>query len=197
MAKDPKGISRRELLSFWRKPLKELSESQKPSPPPLQTTPVADRPPPLRPPGMMHELMLVQACIRCGKCVEVCPADAIKQLDESWGVKAGTPWINARQQPCVLCDGIKCSHVCPSGALVPTYVANDVTMGTAVLDEKRCLPWQGTACNACIAACPRPGALTADAAGKISVVAALCTGCGVCEHVCPTDPASIHVVPRD
>ena len=191
MSKDPKDVSRRQLLTFWRKPLAELSETIKPAPP------VAKRPPPLRPPGMMHELMLVQACIRCGKCVEVCPADAIHPLDQSWGVAAGTPFIDARRQPCVLCDGIKCSHVCPSGALVPTYVPNDVTMGTAVLDQKRCVTWLGRACDVCITRCPRPGALVADDKGQVSVVASLCTGCGVCEQVCPTEPTSIHVVPRD
>src|SRR5437868_4976705 len=95
-SKDPKGVSRRELLTFWRKPLADLANKPVPAPP-------VTRPPPLRPPGMMHELMLVSSCIRCGKCVEACPADAIHPLPGGFGDRAeGTPFIDARTRPCVL-----------------------------------------------------------------------------------------------
>src|SRR5260221_1224927 len=81
MGDDRKGVSRRELLTFWRKPLDELKP--KPAPPvddPAASRYDARRPPPLRPPGLMHELILVNSCIRCGKCVEICPADSIFPL---------------------------------------------------------------------------------------------------------------------
>jgi MauM/NapG family ferredoxin protein len=190
--KDPKGVSRRELLTFWRKPLEELSRKPAPAPPP------ALRPPPLRPPGMMHELMLVNSCIKCGKCVEICPADAIHPLGPGWGDKAtGTPFIDARQQPCVLCNELKCTHVCPSGALIPVFQNRDVTMGTAVLDAMRCVAHHGQACDVCFKACPIPGAIVIDSDRRVSVADSLCVGCGLCEHVCPTEPASVRVVPRD
>src|SRR5262245_54089946 len=135
MSKDRKGLSRRDLLTFWRKPLAELDARPEPAPPAARPpVPSVQRPGPLRPPGMMHELMLVAACVRCGKCVEECPADAISPLGPDWGKAAGTPFIDARRQPCVVCDGIRCSHVCPSGALVPIYSPNDIMMGTALLD---------------------------------------------------------------
>jgi ferredoxin-type protein NapG len=199
MSKDPKdskGVSRRDLLTFWRKPLKELAE-------PIVATvakkaePAAPRKPPLRPPGMMHELMLVASCTRCGKCVEACPANAIKPLGADWGKAAGTPYIDARKQPCVLCTGLQCTHVCPSGALIPVYVNNDVTMGTAVLDPARCVTYRGQACDACFKRCPLPGAIAIAADGKVSVVDEKCVGCGLCEQACPTEPTSIRVVPRD
>ncbi len=189
--KDPKGVSRRELLTFWRKPLAELARKPAPPVPRLRAAP-------LRPPGMMHELMLVDACIRCGKCVEACPADAIHPLPGGFGDKAeGTPFIDARKRPCVLCTGLQCTHVCPSGALLPVYVNNDVTMGTAVLDELRCVAHHGQACDVCFKACPVPGAIVIDTLGRVTVEAATCVGCGLCEHVCPTEPTSIRVVPRD
>lgn len=187
MSKDGKGVSRRELLTFWRRPLEELKK-----PPPK----VAERPPPLRPPGMMHELMLVNSCIRCGKCVEECPADAIKPLGADWGAAAGTPYVDARLRPCVLCTGLKCTHVCPSGALIPVYVNRDVMMGTAVLDENRCVAHHGQACDKCFKQCPMPGAIRIETDGKVFVDAEKCVGCGLCEHVCPTEPQSIRVVPR-
>jgi MauM/NapG family ferredoxin protein len=190
MSKDPKGVSRRELLTFWRKPLKELSEEIKPPPPPEA------RLPPLRPPGMLHELMLVNACTKCGLCVQECPAHAIQPLAADWGRAAGTPFIDARTQPCVLCTGLKCTHVCPSGALVPVYVNNDVTMGTAQVDERTCLTYLGQACDICVRKCPVPGAILAGDDGRIRVDRDKCVGCGICENVCPTGPQSIRVAPR-
>lgn len=187
-----KGVSRRELLTFWRKPLEELAR-----PKPQAPQVVARRPPPLRPPGMLQELLLVSACIRCGKCVEACPANAIHPLGPEWGPAAGTPFIDARRQPCVLCTGLQCTHVCPSDALTPVYVNQDVAMGTALLDERRCVTYFGQPCDACLMACPMPGALVVDEARRVRVVVDKCVGCGLCEHVCPTEPASIRVVPRD
>ena len=191
-----KGVSRRELLTFWRKPLEELA---RPKPPPTESLAPqpASRPAPLRPPGMLQELLLVHSCIRCGRCVDVCPARAIHPLGPEWGAAQGTPFIDPRLQPCVLCTGLQCTHVCPSGALSPVYVNRDVTMGTAILDESRCVTFRGQACDACEKACPVPGAIAIDEGGRPHVVDTLCVGCGLCEHVCPTEPSSIHIVPRD
>jgi ferredoxin-type protein NapG len=193
MGKDGKGVSRRELLTFWRRPLETAVRTVKP-PPPVEMPPL--RPPPLRPPGMLHELLLQKHCLRCGKCVEACPADAIFPLDASWGAAAGTPAIDARKQPCVLCTGLKCTHVCPSGALLPTYVNNDVNMGKAILDEAACLTHRGQACTACKDHCPREGALFFDDDGKLRLGEDQCVGCGLCEHYCPTEPQAIRVQPR-
>ncbi len=178
-----KSYSRRELFTFWRR-------KPEPPPPPKRSAP-------LRPPGMLHEQLLVEACIRCGKCVEVCPANAIFPLGEDWGRAAGTPAIDARKQPCVLCTGLQCTHVCPSGALLPTYVNRDVVMGTAVLDAATCVAHHGERCVVCQKQCPMPGAIEIDPDGKVRVVDDKCVGCGLCEHVCPTEPQSIRVVPRD
>lgn len=191
--KDPKGVSRRELLTFWRKPLESAVKTMKPAAAPEAP---AYRPPPLRPPGMLHELLLAKHCLRCGKCVEACPADAIFPLGAEWGAAAGTPAIDARKQPCVLCTGLKCSHACPSGALLPVYANGDVAMGKAIVDEARCITYGGQACTACKEHCPMEGALVFDEAGKLRVVDEKCTGCGLCEHYCPTEPQAIRVRPR-
>jgi len=193
MSKDPKGVSRRDLLTFWRRPLETAVKAAKP-PPPLEAPKM--RPPPLRPPGMLHELLLVKHCLRCGKCVEECPADAIFPLGADWGAAAGTPAIDARKQPCVLCTGLRCTHVCPSGALLPTFANGDVAMGKAKVDPARCLTYRGQACTACKDHCPVEGALAFDEGGRLRVVEEKCVGCGLCEHHCPTEPTSIRVQPR-
>jgi NAD-dependent dihydropyrimidine dehydrogenase PreA subunit len=33
-------------------------------------------------------------------------------------------------------------------------------------------------------------------AGKVQVIESGCTGCGVCQHDCPTSPKSITITPR-
>lgn len=186
-----KGVSRRELLTFWRRPRAEASPAPEPAPA------AAPRPMPLRPPGMMHELMLVNACTRCGLCVEACPADAIVPLGPEWGRPAGTPAIFPRKQPCVLCDGLKCSHVCPSGALLPVYANRDVMMGTAYVDTARCLPYLGQPCDRCVVTCPMPNAIVAGEGGRVTISVDHCVGCGLCQNVCPVEPAAVTVYPRD
>ena len=141
---DNKKISRRELFTFWRKP----APSAKPVAPPVPAGPdpleVAwgrpwprDRIPgpslgralPLRPPGTMHEYILRDACTRCGNCVEACPADAIYALDASWGTGQGTPAIDPRKSPCVVCNGYQCTRVCPSGAIQAVFNTDQIIDG--------------------------------------------------------------------
>ncbi len=191
---DRKGVSRRALLTFWRRPLEQAVKVTA-APPPPRLSPPVPRPAPLRPPGMLHEMMLLKHCLRCNKCVEACPADAIFPLGADWGNAAGTPAIEPRRQPCVLCSGLKCTQVCPSGALQPLAANHEVMMGTAVVDIGRCTTWQGRACTACIAVCPQ-SALRFDDRGRLEVIGDQCVGCGLCERACPTEPQSIRIQPR-
>lgn len=190
---EKKGVSRRDLLTFWRRPLETAVKTVVP-PKPL---PQVRRAYPLRPPGTMHELILQKHCTHCGLCVEACPADAIALLGADWGTAAGTPAIDARRQPCVLCTGLKCTAVCPSGALQMTINPTEVRMGTARVDTATCVTHHGKACTACSTRCPIPGALGFDDGGKLQVNVEHCVGCGLCEHFCPTEPQSIRVQPRD
>ena len=59
-------------------------------------------------------------------------------------------------------------------------------------------------CDLCEQACPIKGAITVEMGmgkdGKpkgIPVVHEACVGCGVCEMVCPTEPASIEIIPGE
>lgn len=59
-------------------------------------------------------------------------------------------------------------------------------------------------CDLCEQACPIKGAITVEmGTGKdgklkgIPVVHEACVGCGVCEMVCPTEPASIEIIPGE
>jgi ferredoxin-type protein NapG len=107
----------------------------------------------------------------------------------------GAPYIEASEMPCVLCDGLKCMHVCPTGALVPT-ILDQVDMGTAFWNESICVRSHGENCTICIDHCPIGTAALELLEGKVKVHEEGCSGCGVCQHRCPTDPKSIIVIPK-
>lgn len=148
----------------------------------------------LRPPGALPETAFRETCSRCGICVSVCPANAI-QIDTSGMIANGAPYIVAAESPCVICDGLHCMQNCPSGALVFTPAA-DIDMGTAMWHEDVCVRSRGEDCQICVDRCPIGEKAIALEGRQVRVFEDGCTGCGVCEHDCPTDPKSITVTPR-
>jgi MauM/NapG family ferredoxin protein len=150
--------------------------------------------PVLRPPGALPEQEFLARCIRCGKCAQVCPYGSIKTASLLDGLKEmGTPIIKARETPCYLC--MKCPPVCPSGALKRSLATKEeVKIGEAVIDKKICLAWQDTLCRTCYNDCPIfDEAITMDAKLRPVVHEKKCTGCGICEKVCPVEEAAIVV----
>jgi ferredoxin-type protein NapG len=168
----------------------------------------------LRPPGALAEREFLGACVRCGLCVRDCPPKNLKL--SAWGdglganVAIGTPYFEARDIPCEMCEDIPCVKACPTGALDPalTDIAQ-ARMGTAVLiDQENCLNFLGLRCDVCYRVCPViDEAITLE---KISnprsdrhalllptVHAERCTGCGKCEKSCVLEEAAIKVLPLD
>jgi len=151
---------------------------------------------PLRPPGALPERDFLARCLRCGKCAQVCPFQSIRIAGLLDGLEQmGTPFIKPREKPCWLC--MKCTAACPSGALDRKVKAKEIVrMGLAKIDNKTCLAWQGTLCRSCYDECPIFNeALIMDAELRPVVNDKKCTGCGICESVCPVDQAAIVVQP--
>lgn len=88
--------------------------------------------------------------------------------------------------------------------------ADEVRMGVAVIDEKRCLSYRGMRCEVCYRACPlideaisidyrqREGdAIHAVFAPVVREEA--CVGCGLCVQRCPVDDSgpAISVAPTE
>ena len=95
----------------------------------------------LRPPGALDERAFLASCIKCGQCVQVCPYRSIKLLDLQSGINTATPYIDAFERGCYLCDLFPCILCCPSGALDPKIQEIDqVHMGIAkTINPQRCI----------------------------------------------------------
>jgi ferredoxin-type protein NapG len=149
----------------------------------------------LRPPGALPERAFLDTCYRCGNCADSCPVEAIQHSQSEDEALRGTPVIDPDRQPCIACDGLHCMSACPSGALVPTPLAQ-IAMGLARVDEQSCQRSSGEDCRLCIDACPTTEkALAIDETARLVVYAEHCIGCGLCQHVCPTTPKAIVVHP--
>ncbi len=150
----------------------------------------------LRPPGAQAEDIFLAACLRCGKCAQVCTHKAIKIAHGEKGVSLGTPYIVPREAPCHLC--LDCSKACPSGALQEVKDKKDVRMGTADYDRDTCLSWQGDECKICYASCPLYGeAIKLEGYARTVIDPNVCAGCGICEYVCVNNPPSVKVTAKE
>jgi ferredoxin-type protein NapG len=65
-------------------------------------------------------------------------------------------------------------------------------------------PYDLALCDLCMRECPIAGAISLEkftgpdgSTRARPVVHENCVGCGVCEMICPTEPASITIVPRE
>ncbi len=158
------------------------------------------RPVLLRPPGALDEPEFLAACTRCGQCVEVCPHGSLELAGHNAGVAAGTPFVDPREHPCLLCErqpGLLCIDICPTAALQPVAELSDIRMGTAVIDVETCFAFNGVSCRSCWHTCPFPDkAITFDDLLRPVVHAEHCIGCGICTQACPTSPTSIPIRPR-
>jgi len=150
----------------------------------------------LRPPGALPERAFLDACYRCGNCMDVCPARAIKSASHQDAEQAGTPYIDPDLGACTVCAELACIKTCPSGALAPLADAGDIAMGLARIDRDLCLRSSGQPCTICRDECPR-GAAAIDISdgGELEVKTDGCVGCGTCQYRCPTFPKAIKIEP--
>lgn len=147
---------------------------------------------PIRPPGARPEAEFAALCIRCGRCVEICPYGTLKPTDWSLGIDAGTPEVIPREIPCYLC--MLCPPECPTGALDPILEMRQVRMGVAQVDGETCYAHLGILCRTCIDECPLEGEAIFQDGELRPVVTEKCVGCGLCERFCPAESAAIRVV---
>ena len=161
----------------------------------------------LRPPGAVEENRFMELCIRCARCIEVCPYESIKRADLFDRLQIGTPYIYADDRACYLC--MLCPSVCPTGALDPKLSEPEkVRIGTAFIDQKTCYNYQyvrdenagetqgyAMICSTCYNSCPFTDEAIVMEQFLLPVITDKCTGCGICTEKCPTEPKSINIIP--
>ena len=70
----------------------------------------------LRPPGALPEDQFMARCIKCERCISVCPTDVLEPLGIERGLlQARTPVLSFANDSCTFCD--KCREVCPTAAI--------------------------------------------------------------------------------
>ena len=99
----------------------------------------------IRPPGAVDEDAFLATCIKCGQCIQVCPYHSLSLLDINEFSSIGTPFVDARDRGCYLCDLFPCILACPSGALNHDItLPNEVNMGVAYIKNiDICLSYLG------------------------------------------------------
>ncbi|MCR5583720.1 MAG: 4Fe-4S dicluster domain-containing protein [Eggerthellaceae bacterium] len=146
-----------------------------------------------RPPGGQDEDRLISACIRCERCVETCPRNALAPMhieDGILGVR--TPVTNFDEGYCDFCQEANggdplCVKCCPTQALQLTAsaTAESTIIGKAVINENWCLAWsKANGCRFCYDACPYEAIELTEKDNRPVVIADRCNGCGACQSVC-------------
>jgi MauM/NapG family ferredoxin protein len=158
----------------------------------------------IRPPGALPEEQFLDRCIRCGKCMKVCPTNGLQPTFLEAGVEGiGTPILIPRIGQCeYVC--VSCTRVCPTNAITELGEEEKkrIKIGTARIDTSRCIPWsEYEDCLVCEEQCPIPTKAikfeTRDIVlfnGDVRrikfpvVLKDKCIGCGICENKCPVKP---------
>ena len=153
-----------------------------------------DAPRPLRPPGALEEFTFRGVCTRCGNCLRACPSGVVAQdLGPNGWASLLTPVLDFQRDYCRE-DCVKCTEVCPSGALtrIPREMKASVRLGLPRVDMGVCLLGEDRECSACRSRCPYNAIRYVWSEVDYTLTPHIdqdkCTGCGACEVACPTTP---------
>ena len=158
----------------------------------------------IRPPGVGDdEAGFLKKCVRCGECMKVCLKNALyPDYYRAGAYGLFMPVVIPRLGYCEYNCNL-CGQVCPTGAIPnqPLEKKKKSVLGLAAFDRNHCLPYaKRINCIVCEEHCPIPEkAIRLESVevrgydGKVTtvkqpyVVDELCTGCGICEYVCPLE----------
>ena len=158
---------------------------------------VPKRATPIVPPGAVSLRNFAQHCTACQLCVSVCPNEVLRPSTSL--LKLMQPEMSYERGYCRP-ECVKCSEVCPTGAIKPLTVADKsaTQIGHAVWIKANCIPIRDEqSCDNCARHCPTAAIqmVASDPSNpdslKIPVVnEEKCIGCGACEALCPARPFS-------
>jgi len=210
LTKDTTDVSRRRALSATalvamssvlhaqQKKLEDYVEMKKDGGfAPIKERKEPNRLAPLVPPGALSIGNLAQHCTGCQLCVSVCENHVLRPSTDL--MKLMQPKMAFDRGYCRP-ECVKCSEVCPTGAIKPITKEDKsaIQIGHAVWVRDLCIVnTDGMSCGNCERHCPTKSIqmVAKDPADpkslKIPVInTETCIGCGACEHPCPSRPQS-------
>jgi ferredoxin len=149
---------------------------------------------PVLPPGALSLAHLNAHCTLCHTCLRACPNQALHPCENMDLALWRKPVLVAARGFCQY-ECVKCTRVCPTGALVRISVEEKRVWRLAQvrLKKESCVViTRETSCGACAEICPTGAVYMAD--GLIPgrpepyVKPEYCVGCGACQKVCPVEP---------
>lgn len=130
----------------------------------------------IRPPYFKDESSFHNMCQECdGKCSTVCEENIIRIHKDK------TPYLDLSSNGCTFCDA--CAKECPFEVL--TLDEKKDINAIFEIDMLKCLSWNTTMCFSCKDPC-LSHAIEFLGMFRPSIKFDLCTGCGFCVGVCPT-----------
>lgn len=139
---------------------------------------------PLGPKPPWHHAVM-EACASCDQaCAAACP-EGIIRIHPDDHAYAGRPWLQFSATGCTFCGD--CAEACLA---IDSHDRKLATIGVLKLNTASCLAWNGVFCMSCIGKCDAR-ALQMDERRRLVIEDSLCTGCGMCIHVCPVNALSI------
>lgn len=130
-----------------------------------------------RPPYFKNMDDLFDNCLDCnGECVSSCPENIIKIG------KDNLPFLDFKSGGCTYCD--ECVKGCSKKILKLEYKSNIKV--SFQINEANCLSHNQTICFSCKESCPS-NAINFKGLFKAQINNDLCTNCGFCFGVCPSN----------
>lgn len=158
------------------------------------TTIKEDKNHPVSPPGSVSIEGFNQACTACTLCVSICPTHVLQPSFMEYGLGGLLqPRMDYHAGFCNF-DCVKCSEICPTGAILPINLDQKHTtqIGVVRFIKENCIVHTDrTDCGACSEHCPTKAVDMVpyeDGLFIPEVTEDICIGCGACEYACPTEP---------
>lgn len=152
------------------------------------------------PPGALDFERFTAKCTACQLCVSNCPGDVLKPATLQYGISGFLqPHLDFDTGMCEF-DCVRCSNICPNGALAPLTGQRKkrLQIGVAEYSRPSCVVvTDHTSCGACAEYCPTGAVHMVPWTKGLTIPKVepeLCIGCGGCEYVCPARPNKAIIV---